>query len=124
MKIPDIADHKIHRYDLVKAKMESSNPIDDILRKVVKTLQSGNRVWVVGDIYFPESEADVPSLPPAPNSPWGWTLVPYIDAWSLQVNHFLLTNGLQAQLVRLPVDGLVNGYENVQLMVVQGWRDN
>ncbi len=123
MTLPAIADHTIHRYDLVKAKMESSNPIDDILSKVAKTLQSGNRVWVVGDIYFPESEAAVPSLPPAPHSPWGWLVVPYIDAWSLQVNFFLLTNGLQAQFVRIPFDGRVNGYENVRLMVVHGWRD-
>ncbi len=26
--------------------------------------------------------------------------------------------------IRIPVAGSVNGYENVQLMVVQGWRDN
>ena len=124
MTLPAIADHQVHRYDLVKAKMESSNPIDDVLQNVVKTLQSGNRVWVVGSIYFPESEAAVPSLPPAPNSPSGWREGPYLEAWSLQVNFFLLTHGISSQFVRIPVDGLVNGYENVQLMVVQGWRDN
>ena len=124
MTLPAIADHKIHRYDLVKAKMESSNPIDDILRNVVTTLQSGNRVWVVGDIYFPKTEADVPSLPPAPNSPWGWLAWPYVDAWLLQVNVFLVTHGLHAQFVTIPVDDPVSEYENVQLLVVQGWRDN
>ena len=124
MTLPAIADHKVHRYDLVKAKMESSNPIDDILHNVVETLQSGNRVWVVGDIYFPESEAAVPSLPPAPNSPWGWLEWPYVEAWSLQVNFFLLTHGMHSQFVRIPVDDSVNGYENLQLLVVQGWSDN
>jgi len=123
MTLPAIADHKIHRYDLVKAKMESSNPIDDILRNVVKTLQSGNRVWVVGEIYFPKNEAAVPSLPPAPNSPWGWLVSPYIEAWSLQVNFFLLTHGLHSQFVTIPVDDPVNEYENLQLLVVQGWRE-
>jgi len=54
MTLPAIADHQKHRYDLVKAKMGSSNPIDDILHNVANTLQSGNRVWVVGSIYFPE----------------------------------------------------------------------
>ncbi len=53
LTLPAIADHKVHRYDLVKAKMESSNPLDDILHHVAETLQSGNRVWVVGNIYFP-----------------------------------------------------------------------
>ncbi len=123
MTLPAIADHKVHRYDLVKAKMESSNPIDDILRNVVKTLQSGNRVWVVGEIYFPKTEAAVPSLPPAPNSPWGWLVSPYIEAWSLQVNFFLLTHGLHSQFVTIPVDDPVNKYENLQLLVVQGWRE-
>ena len=124
MTLPVIADHKVHRYDLVKAKMESSNPIDDILQNVVKSLQSGNRVWVVGDINFPKTEAAVPSLPPAPNSPWGWLEGPYVEAWSLQVNSFLLTRGLHAQFVTIPVDDPVSEYENVQLLVVQGWRDN
>lgn len=124
MTLPVIADHKVHRYDLVKAKMESSNPIDDILHNVVETLQSGNRVWVVGNIYFPESEAAVPSLPPAPDSPWGWLEWPYVEAWSLQVNYFLLTHGQRSQFVRIPVDDPVNEFENLQLMVVQGWRDN
>ena len=124
MTLPAIADHQKHRYDLVKAKMGSSNPIDDILHKVVETLQSGNRVWVVGSIYFPESEAAVPSLPPAPNSPWGWFEGPYLEAWSLQVNVFLLTHGQRSQFVKIPVDGPVSEYENVQLLVVQGWRDN
>jgi len=124
MTLPAIADHRIHRFDLVKAKMESSNPIDDVLHNVAKTLQSGNRVWVVGDIYFPESEAAVPSLPPAPNPPWGWLDWPYVEAWSLQVNFFLLTHGQRAQFVRIPVDDPVSEFENLQLMVVQGWRDN
>jgi len=124
MTLPAIAEHNVHRYDLVKVKMESSNPIDDILHNVVETLQSGNRVWVVGNIHFPESEAAVPSLPPAPNSSWGWLEWPYVEAWSLQVNYFLLTHGMRSQFVSIPVDGPVNGYENVQLMVVQGWRDN
>ncbi len=122
MTLPAIADHKVHRYDLVKAKMESSNPIDDILRNVVKTLQSGNRVWVVGDIYFPQTETAVPSLPPAPNSPWGWFEGPYEQAWTLQVNAFLLTHGLHSQFVRIPVDDPVSEFENSQLLVVQGWR--
>jgi hypothetical protein len=124
MTLPAIADHRIHRFDLVKAKMESSDPIDDVLHKVAKTLQSGNRVWVVGSIYFPESEAAVPSLPPAPNSPWGWSDWPYLEAWLLQVNFFLLTHGQRSQFVRIPVDDPVSEYENVQLLVVQGWRDN
>ncbi len=124
MTPPAIADHKIHRYDLLKAKMESSNPIDDILHNVVNTLQSGNRVWVVGNIYLPQTEVAVPSLPPAPNSPWGWLAWPYVEAWSLQVNVFLLTHGIRSQFVRIPVDGPVSELENSQLLVVQGWRDN
>ena len=122
MTIPAIADHQVHRYDLVKAKMESSNPIDDIRQHVAETLQSGNRVWVVGNIYFPESEAALPSLPPAPNAPWGWHEWPYVEGWSLQVNFFLLTHGLSSQFVRVPVDVPVSEFENLQLMVVQGWR--
>jgi len=124
MTLPAIADYRVHRYDLVKAKMESSNPIDDILHNVVKTLQSGNRVWVVGDILFPKPEAPVPSPPPPPNSRWGWRDWPYIEAWTSQVNEFLLTHSLDARYVRIRVDDPVSGFEKIQLLVVQGWRDN
>jgi len=123
MTIPAIADHRVHRYDLVKAKMESSNPIDDILHNVVKTLQSGNRVWVVGNPYFPQPGVPVPSLPPAPNSPWGWLELPYLEAWTLQVGAVLQRRGLHAQFVRIPADEPVNGFENFQLLAVQGWQD-
>ncbi|MDA2923801.1 hypothetical protein MYX65_03930 [Acidobacteria bacterium AH-259-L09] len=124
MTLPNIADHQVHRYDLLKAKMGSCNPIDDILHNVVKTLQSGNRVWVVATIRLPRLGVAEPSLPPAPNSPWGWLEWPYQEVWSAQVGFFLLTHGLRSQFVRIPVDGPVSEYENLQLLVVQGWRDN
>src|SRR5207248_3908067 len=40
--IPNISEHQIHRYDLIKAKMISAHPIDDLTEAVRTTLTSGN----------------------------------------------------------------------------------
>src|SRR5207244_6435469 len=39
---PTMVDHRMHRFDLLKAKMISPTPIDDLLETVRQTLQSNN----------------------------------------------------------------------------------
>ena len=48
MTVPPIEDLKIHRYDLLKEKMKSSDPIRTLLARMSETLRSGNNLWLVG----------------------------------------------------------------------------
>lgn len=85
MTLPDLPDHRIHRYDLLKAHLASSQPIADVLREVARTLEAGRRVWVVGRLRLPLPGQPPPLLPPAPATAWGWQDLPYQESWTLQL---------------------------------------
>src|SRR5438132_3088763 len=44
--LPPLEDHTVHRYDLLKAKMQTKDPIAPVIDRITSTLQSGNRVWL------------------------------------------------------------------------------
>ena len=61
MTSPPIGYHRIHRYDLIKKAMESTNSaeaVELVLAAMSDALKSGNRVWLVGWLPFlPEGPA-------------------------------------------------------------------
>jgi hypothetical protein len=121
--LPLITDHRIHRYDLFKAKMISSAPIDDVLDLISHTLRSGNRVWFVGGISLLRDGEAALSLPPAPNSKFGWNNITYMGSWIQQLSAFIRAHATQGMSASPPATRPVNIVEDVPLVVVQGWRD-
>ncbi len=120
--LPKIADNSVQRYDLFKLKMMETEPIKDVLQKMVRTLQNGHRVWFVGEVDF-LSAGEMPGmLPPAPHSPYGWSGAVYQRVWSDTAAFTLQTHGQTFKAIEIPVVDPVNKFENVPLMVVQGWR--
>jgi hypothetical protein len=120
--LPNIDDHRIHRYDLMLEKMTSSQPIDDVLNKIGRTLASGNRVWVVGEIRSLAEGQQALWLPPAPKDRFGWDNAAYTESWIQQMSVFLRQHGERGETVHLAPGGSVNEYEDVPLLVVQGWQ--
>ena len=123
LTLPDLADHRIHRYDLLKVRMAADHPIDDVLAAVAATLRSGHRVWRVSDVPWPLPGEAVPVLPPAPHSKAGWHDRPYVIAWSLALAAFLDCHAARAADVSVPAEGAANGLEDLSLVVAEGWRD-
>ena len=122
MTVPHLSENRIHRFDLVKAKMEESDPLADVRSAIHRTLESGNRVWFVGYIVQP-SEQNLPlSLAPAPDPQFGWSQEAYMCAWSMQVDAFLKQHALESKVVLSPAGG-VNENENLLLVISRGWRD-
>lgn len=119
--IPPIEDHRIHRYDLVKSKMREVDPLREVFSTVRQTLQSANRVWIVGGARPPEENLPT-SLPPAPDPQFGWSARAYSNSWSLQLGDFLRTHVQSGDIVISPAPD-VSETENVPLLVAQGWRD-
>src|SRR5207253_2084866 len=120
---PMMDDHKVHRFDLLKAKMMSPNSIDDVCDLIGRTLQLGNRVWFVGKIDFlPPGQLPL-MLPPAPSPEFGWNMDPYIKLWSQQIGVFLRNHSSGGEVVRVPTDEMVNGLEKVDLLVIEGWHE-
>jgi len=121
MTLPELSEKRIHRYDLLKAKMEQSDAIDDVRSAVTRTLQSGNRVWLVGGAQLsPEEAAFV--LSPAPDPKFGWDSGMYDYAWSTQLGKFLQQHVIDGEVVLSPMSG-VNSNENIPLLIARGWRD-
>ena len=120
--LPTMDDHRIHRYDLMLAKMTSPHPIDDVLDKVSQTLAAGNRVWLVGGVKtFDPGQAPL-ILPPAPKDRFGWDSAAFSESWWEQVSAFVREHGEHGQTVSLQSSGPVNQIEDVPLVIVDGWQ--
>lgn len=116
--LPDIADHRLIRYDLVKEKMTERTPIDPVLGRMRATLAAGHRVWVVGALLFPAPGEAPGDLPPAPEGPGGWRPLPYLVVWSRQAAEVARSHGAGIAEVTVPGGGPVSVYERVPLALV------
>lgn len=119
LTVPNISDHTIHRYDLLKEKQMSPFPLEDVKSEISATLHHGDRVWVVGMLY----PADYPGLPlfpfPAPDPDFGWQHMVYRYAWARQLRDFVAKRAIKAECVIKPMPH-VSSLENAELWVVEG----
>ena len=118
--LPPLEDHGVHRFDLFKAKIQTKDPIAPVIDGITSTLQSGNRVWLVGEM--PLSEEPLPEIRPAPNNPWGWFADDYSFYWGVQVTQFLSAHCQRSAVVIDPSKICVNPYEKLPVAVLTGWK--
>jgi len=122
MTVPPLTDHRIHRFDLLKAQLGSEDPLGEVRRAMRRTLYSGHRVWVVGNLHLPPEGHPTPWLPPAPHSPLGWRDGPYTYAWTQQIGVFLKTHAVQERRLLVTDGRPVSGLEWVRIWIYQGWK--
>ena len=122
MTLPPLDDHTVQRVDLLKKKMMKADPLQTAFDAMKKSLESGNRVWVMGSISFPEKGQLPPELPPAPNGPGGWYSGYYLYAWNMQLGHFINSHVTVGEVVDLKIKEQISPYENMPLLVFKGWR--
>ena len=124
MTIPNIADHRVHRYDLFKAKMISAQPITDVHDAIRATLTGGNRIWLVGGLNLPLPGKGAMMLPPAPASRFKWDNRAYTAAWWQQVTVAIVEHAKNVDAVRLAGAGTsrINELEQTSLDVIEGWH--
>jgi hypothetical protein len=127
--LPPIADHSVHRYDLVKVQMQQTNCLQPVFNQMAATLQSGHRVWVLSGV----NEAGItrsgtlppPGLPAAPLESTGWADMPYTLIWASQASHFLSDHSLQFEQVAVSFEtnaAAVNTAELADLFMASGWK--
>ena len=88
---------------------------------MARTLQSANRVWIVGEAR--PSPAGFPlSIQPAPHPDFGWNERIYVAVWWMQLAQFLQQHTIYRDLALQPMPQ-VNPYEDVAVMVCEGWQD-
>ena len=120
--LPPLTEHLLHRYDMFKEKMMETKPLAPVHDKIQKTLQAGNRVWVVGWIYFLRDGELPGELPPAPHSRYGWSEGAYYTGWWRQTAYLIQHHVNKAELVSINNPGRISRFEKMSLLVVQGWH--
>ena len=99
-----------------------ADALQPVTTAMTETLRGGNRVWLIGELMFPESDQAPAVLPPAPHRTDGWNEGTYQVSWNLRTMHFLQARVAQAEEVPIASPQPVNPHENVRVVVVQGWR--
>jgi hypothetical protein len=122
MTVPNLADHRFHRYDLVKAQMAALDPLQGVLGAVQSTLRSGHTVWwIAGRETSPRMPLPV-RLPPAPQAASGWTDVPYYRVWTRQVETFLHRHARFQTALPIAPGQPVSRYECLTVRRFQQWQ--
>ena len=122
MTLPQMADHRMHRHDLLMARLAAPHPIDDVLQAARRTLAGGHRVWLVGELRLPPPGRQPPILPPAPGTSWGWDDLPYGISWELQLGALLRDHATSLREVPVPAADPISPLEHLPLAVADGWR--
>ena len=120
--VPMMSEHRRHRYDLLKAKMMSAHPLDDLFASIAEKLRSGQRVWLVGGAHLLNPGEFPHWLPPAPNSEFGWNNDAYRNSWSQQLGAFVQEHAERLEISESPAT-LVNDVEKEPVWLLEGWRD-
>jgi hypothetical protein len=118
--LPPLADHALHRYDLLKVEMQKEHPIQPVLDRMASTLRGGHRVWLVGGIQL--STTPPRDVHPAPHNPWGWLDREYSVVWGDQAGYLAGTHAEHGVVEGEPAQEGVNPLENLPLVMVYGWR--
>ena len=121
LTVPPVDDLRIHRFDQIRAHMASADPLGAVETAIKTTLRDGHRVWVVGSLPIPGPGHQVQQLAPAPHPVTGWSETTYRIGWALQVGSFLRAHARRGSRYSLPLLQAVNGYENAELMMIEGW---
>lgn len=120
--LPPLADHSLHRYDLVLDAMKDTNSLAPVFEKISATLRSGHCVWVVGLLNLPPTNAmEPPVLPPPPLKGYGWSDTPYTGSWAARTGFFLSRHSEIFEELQTG-DAGVNFQENLHLFMAKGWR--
>lgn len=136
--LPPVEDYTLQRWDLLKAKMQTKDPIAPVIDRITSTLQSGNRVWLVGNIPFDKRPLE--EILPAPNDPWGGSEGRYSFYWGVQVTQFLSAHCRQQAVAMAPstmsafdysgplygaeqpLNNCVNEFENLPVFMMSEWK--
>lgn len=124
LTIPEISFHHFHRYDLLKISMTEADqeaPVRHVMDRIARTLQSGHRVFLVGELTLPPPGQRPGIFPPAPLSKWRWQDVAYIAQWSQMVGYFVHTHALTITEIPVSSGRRISDYENMKLGVIEGW---
>lgn len=105
--------------------MMTVDALHPVLARLEEVLRSGHRVFLAGTLPVPDAGYPLPSLPPAYRDAGGSLHVgPYDIVWQLQAGQLLRAHAARSGHIEVPIPGKasVQGFENLELGVAEGWR--
>ena len=118
--LPELAEIRVQRFDLVRDKVMEPEPIRPVLRRMADTLASGRRVWLIGDLILLEPGEGPGHVPPLPIGEV--KEAPYMTLWSRQLGFFMQRYARRLDVVRVAPDEAISRFENPNLLRFEGWR--
>ncbi len=112
--VPPLADHSIHRYDLLAAQTENTNALEPLLVQAAAALRSGNAVWIVGSLGAGTN---------APLTARGWNEMVFGYNWNNQLDGFVRSHSLKIECVDAGTNEDVNFIERTALFKASGWKE-
>jgi membrane protein implicated in regulation of membrane protease activity len=122
LAVPQVADFSLHRWDLLKQAMAQPDPMPDLISRAELVLKTGHKIFLVGKLGPPPAE-EPESLPPAPQSEFGWQMEPYLAQWKSELTYWLEHHPLQGNDLPIEEGQFVNPLERLGLFEVSGWRE-
>ncbi|MDB6057541.1 MAG: hypothetical protein JWO95_1385 [Verrucomicrobiales bacterium] len=120
--LPPMEEIRIHRYDIMKRAMQSTDPIGPLANSIIETLRSGHTVWIVGSLKFPQPGETVPQYSPYYKG-IGINDAAYYFSWSEQLGKLIQEHATKGDVVTVPTTADINSVENISLITVSGWHD-
>ena len=122
MTLPPIEDLTLHRWDLMKQAMTQPDPVPNLVSRAKTVLQSGHKTFLVGKL-GPAPSTEPESLPPAPESQFGWQLEAYTNQWKSELTYWFEHHALHGTNVTVDQDEFVNPLEQLGLFEISGLRE-
>jgi hypothetical protein len=110
----------IHRFTLLKKTIASTAPLEPLEAAVRSTLQSGNSIWVVGNLQHSAPSSPEVDLPPAPNGPVGWYAEAYLDQFRARFDSYLTSHAEVKKIIIVPLQE--DKAEHAGLLRFHGWN--
>jgi hypothetical protein len=122
--VPDIGEHRFHRYDLVLQQMRTEDPVQTIRARLEKSLRAGYSVFIAGSLVNAPASLNLYKEPLSLSERNSTESRKYYRLWQLQAFRFLQEHCSEVWPIPIGVPGnaRVQAYENVQLSVFSGWH--
>lgn len=119
--LPPLADHRVHRFDLFRARMLDNDACLPVLDAARRALVGGHHVYLVGD-YAPVPGAWPVVSHVGPHQPGEtWHDGPPSGRWSAQVSTYLALVAGPPRAEAPELASAVSPYEDARLNVFTGW---
>ena len=122
LAVPPVADFSLHRWDLLREAMARPDPMPDLLSHAETVLRNGHRLFLVGKLGPPLPE-EPESLPPAPQTEFGWQMEPYVQSWKAELTYWIKHHTIHGNELSINDLQSVNWFERLGVFEASGWRE-